>query len=142
MLYEVITVRPSALPRAETLIELLAQRHPERIAGELVIPARAARHAEFPAGLVDVAASYGVLAQGPPNEAPVAAFTYRTRKGVTTFDAHLQVKVPAGAMHSFKSGHNGINWKIVVKGDVAQWPDYQRCFPVIVHPNTNGIGGR
>jgi len=43
--------RPDVPPRAESLIEILAQRHPERIAGELVIPARAARHAEFPAGL-------------------------------------------------------------------------------------------
>jgi len=37
--------------RAETLIELLAQRHPERIVGELVIPPRPARHAEFPPSL-------------------------------------------------------------------------------------------
>jgi DEAD/DEAH box helicase domain-containing protein len=37
--------------RTEALIELLVQRHPERIAGELVIPARAARYADFPAGL-------------------------------------------------------------------------------------------
>ncbi len=37
--------------RAETLIELLARRHAGQIAGELVIPARAARHAEFPSGL-------------------------------------------------------------------------------------------
>ena len=35
----------------EALIELLAQQHPDRIAGELVIPARAARHADFPADL-------------------------------------------------------------------------------------------
>lgn len=58
------------------------------------------------------------------------------------FDVRCQMTVPAGAMHTFKSGHNGINWKIVVRGDVAQWPDYQRCFPVIIHPNTNGIGRR
>jgi len=40
-----------ATNRAETLIELLAQRHPERIVGELVIPDRPARHADFPPGL-------------------------------------------------------------------------------------------
>ena len=37
--------------RTEALIDLLAQQHPERIAGELVIPARAARHADFPVDL-------------------------------------------------------------------------------------------
>ncbi len=44
-------VRSHSRSRAETLIDLLAQRHPERIAGELIIPARAARHAEFPPDL-------------------------------------------------------------------------------------------
>ena len=58
------------------------------------------------------------------------------------FDARCQIKVPAGAMHSFKAGHNEVNWKIIVKGDVAGWPDYQRSFPVIIHPNSNGTGGR
>jgi DEAD/DEAH box helicase domain-containing protein len=37
--------------RAEALIELLGERHAERIAGQLVIPARAARHADFPPDL-------------------------------------------------------------------------------------------
>jgi len=36
---------------AEALIELLTRQHPERIAGELVVPARPARHAEFPPAL-------------------------------------------------------------------------------------------
>jgi DEAD/DEAH box helicase domain-containing protein len=43
--------RTRPLGRTEVLIELLGQRHPERIAGQLVIPARAARHADFPADL-------------------------------------------------------------------------------------------
>jgi DEAD/DEAH box helicase domain-containing protein len=37
--------------RAETLVELLSRRQPEQISGELVIPARAARAAEFPPNL-------------------------------------------------------------------------------------------
>ena len=58
------------------------------------------------------------------------------------FSARCEVKVPGGVMHSFKSAHNEVNWKIIVKGDVAGWPDYQRSFPLIIHPNSNGTGGR
>jgi len=43
-------------------------------------------------------------------------------------------------MHSFRSGHNEVSWKIVVKGDVAGWPDYERSFPLIVYPCVNGAG--
>lgn len=50
------------------------------------------------------------------------------------FEAECELDVPAGAMHSFKADHNEVNWKLVVRGDVAGWPDYQRAFPVIVRP--------
>jgi DEAD/DEAH box helicase domain-containing protein len=43
--------RTLPLGHTEALIDLLAQRHPEQIAGELVIPARTARYADFPAAL-------------------------------------------------------------------------------------------
>jgi len=55
------------------------------------------------------------------------------------FTARFAAEVPPGAMHSFKSGHNEINWKFVVRGRVAGWPDFQRAFPVIVRPNGLGI---
>lgn len=50
------------------------------------------------------------------------------------FDARCPLEVPAGAMHSFKSAHNAVNWKIIVKGEAAGWPDYERSFPLIIHP--------
>jgi hypothetical protein len=50
------------------------------------------------------------------------------------FEAECSVKVPAGAMHSFKSEHNEIFWTLVVEGDIAGWPDYQRAFPVLIYP--------
>jgi len=53
------------------------------------------------------------------------------------FEAECELSVPAAAMHSFKAAHNGVHWKVVVKGDIARWPDYERSFPVIIHP-TNG----
>jgi hypothetical protein len=54
------------------------------------------------------------------------------------FEAECMLPVPVGAMHSFKSGHNKINWKLVVEGKVAGWPDFKRAFSVVVYP----AGGR
>jgi hypothetical protein len=50
------------------------------------------------------------------------------------FEAEFDLAVPPGAMHSFKAPHNEIRWKVVVTGDVARWPDYTRCFPVVIRP--------
>ena len=55
------------------------------------------------------------------------------------FTARFTAEVPAGAMHSFKSAHNEINWRFIVRGRVAGWPDFQRAFPVIVRPNGLGV---
>lgn len=54
------------------------------------------------------------------------------------FETLCDVELPAGAMHSFKSDHNEVNWKILVKGNVSRWPDFERSFPVIVYPSRNG----
>jgi hypothetical protein len=48
------------------------------------------------------------------------------------FEARAHLEVPGDAMHSFKAIHNRIDWKIVVKGSVTRWPDFERSFPVIV----------
>lgn len=64
---------------------------------------------------------------------------FEVRHGVP-FETRCRLEVPAGAMHSFRSGHNEVSWKIVVKGDVAGWPDYERSFPLIVYPCVNGAG--
>ncbi|HEY4761999.1 MAG TPA: DUF3592 domain-containing protein [Thermoguttaceae bacterium] len=50
------------------------------------------------------------------------------------FETDCQVTVPADAMHSFKSTHNKIDWKLVVEGNIAGWPDFKRAFSVIVYP--------
>jgi hypothetical protein len=52
----------------------------------------------------------------------------------TPFEAMCQLVIPHTAMHSFKSEHNEVRWKLLVKGNVAGWPDYDRGFPVIVYP--------
>ncbi len=60
--------------------------------------------------------------------------------GGSPLEAACEVEVPAGAMHSFKSDHNEVAWKILVKGTPARWPGFERSFPVIVYPGPNGEG--
>jgi len=55
------------------------------------------------------------------------------------FEKQCEFTVPSGAMHSFHAQHNQIQWRLVVHGRLAGWPDYQRAFPVIVRPG-NGKG--
>jgi hypothetical protein len=51
------------------------------------------------------------------------------------FAKEAVLRIPAGAMHSFKSAHNCINWTLLVEGDAAGWPAYKRAFPIILFPN-------
>jgi len=66
---------------------------------------------------------------------------FEIRRGLP-FKANCEIEVPTGAMHSLKSGHNEINWRILVKGSVAGWPNYEWSFPVIVYPERNGNNGK
>ena len=50
------------------------------------------------------------------------------------FVASCDVAVPASGMHSFHSPHNSISWKLVVRGEAAGWPAFERGFPVVVYP--------
>lgn len=50
------------------------------------------------------------------------------------YESRSTFRVPIGAMHSFKASYNCVNWKLMVRGKVARWPDYERAFPVVVHP--------
>lgn len=65
---------------------------------------------------------------------------FDVRHGVPC-EARCTLDVPVGAMHSFKSQHNEIHWKVIVKGDVLGWPNFTRSFPVIVYPSSNGGNG-
>jgi hypothetical protein len=50
------------------------------------------------------------------------------------FETNCLLAVPVGAMHSFKSAHNAVDWTLVVEGDIAKWPDFKRAFSVIIYP--------
>lgn len=50
------------------------------------------------------------------------------------FESRCQILVPEGAMHSFHSSHNEVSWRLLVKGSVVGWSDYQREFQIVVNP--------
>jgi hypothetical protein len=50
------------------------------------------------------------------------------------FESRCRVAVPAGAMHSFQADHNEVSWKLIVKGSVDGWPEYERAFQIVVNP--------
>jgi hypothetical protein len=52
-----------------------------------------------------------------------------------SYESHCRFEVPTGVMHSFRSNHNEVQWKLVVRGDVAGWPSFERSFPVVVLPS-------
>jgi hypothetical protein len=54
------------------------------------------------------------------------------------FESRCRFRVPKDAMHSFQANHNQVSWKLIVKGSVAGWPDYQRVFQIVVNPVANG----
>ncbi len=55
------------------------------------------------------------------------------------FEAECEIEIPADAMHSFQSAHNAIHWKLVVRGSARGWPEYERSFPVLIHPLTEPV---
>jgi hypothetical protein len=56
------------------------------------------------------------------------------------FEVHCNLCLPENVMHSFKSPHNEVNWRFVVRGQVSGWPDFERAFPVLVYPGESGNG--
>ncbi len=56
------------------------------------------------------------------------------------FQATCRLIVPDGAMHSFKSEHNSVTWRLVVDGRIAGWPNYHRDYPLIVFPAEQANG--
>ncbi|MES1213102.1 MAG: DUF3592 domain-containing protein [Singulisphaera sp.] len=63
----------------------------------------------------------------------VARESFQIGQGLP-FEARCRLQVPYDAMHSFKSTHNRIDWKLVASGKVARWPDFERAFPVVIRP--------
>jgi hypothetical protein len=54
------------------------------------------------------------------------------------FEHQGEVEIPAECMHSFKATHNEVQWRLLIRADVAGWPPFERTFPVVVCPSFNG----
>jgi hypothetical protein len=54
------------------------------------------------------------------------------------FEEQLDIAIPSECMHSFKGGYNEIRWRLLVRGDIAGWPPFERSFPVVVVPLLQG----
>jgi hypothetical protein len=63
--------------------------------------------------------------------------SFRIEPGMP-FEHQCHVDIPAGAMHSFRSEHNAVNWRLVVRAEADAWPPYERGFPLIVYPAHDG----
>ncbi len=50
------------------------------------------------------------------------------------FKQTVDLEVPADAMHSFHASNNEIVWKLVVKGVLTRWPDFEFVYPFRVMP--------
>jgi hypothetical protein len=50
------------------------------------------------------------------------------------FEAEMTFTIPETAMHSFRGRHNGVEWKLVLRGRIKSWPDYERAYPIVVYP--------
>jgi len=62
-------------------------------------------------------------------------------RGVTIDRQHpwereFALKVPSDSMHSFRSPHNAVRWKVVVTGEARPWPSFCQSFPVVVQPGS------
>jgi hypothetical protein len=49
-------------------------------------------------------------------------------------EAECDLPVPPEAMHSFRSSHNQVQWKLIVRSEADGWQSFQRSFPVVVRP--------
>ncbi|MEW4560925.1 DUF3592 domain-containing protein [Bremerella sp. JC770] len=66
-------------------------------------------------------------------EEVAAAKAFEIKPGLP-FEADYQLKVPEGCMHSFKSDHNAIHWKLVVQINADHGTRLNRSFPIVVYP--------
>jgi hypothetical protein len=53
-----------------------------------------------------------------------------------------QLVLPREVMHSFDTGHNSVQWNLVVEGETRAWPPFSRRFPVVVYPRRRTSGAR
>lgn len=57
------------------------------------------------------------------------------------FHTSLELVVPDDAMHSFQVPNNVVRWKVITRGDVPNFPDFERVAQLVVLPARPVAGG-
>ena len=78
-------------------------------------------------------------------QSPVEAWRGVQLSPGTRFEARAAICIPTTAMHSFTAEHNGVRWRLAVRGTPVRWPAFERIFPLVVVPSgaasSTGYGG-
>ena len=64
----------------------------------------------------------------------IAVLNDRDLRSDRVLEHDFQFSIPESAMHSFRSEHNQVQWKLVVRGKPESLPRFVRSFLIIVHP--------
>jgi hypothetical protein len=91
---------------------------------QLSIDLEGAEHATYGRGTKTTTDKH-VFMKIPIVETSIA---YEIAAGVTSFD------VPQTTMHTFTSPNNKITWTLMVRGEIARWPDVKEEFELTIHP--------
>ncbi|MFI4875665.1 MAG: hypothetical protein ACIALR_10020, partial [Blastopirellula sp. JB062] len=67
-------------------------------------------------------------------DAEVASFRGLVIRPGAPFEELLHFQIPPTAMHSFKSNHNAVHWKLIVDLEVKGAGSQRRSFPIVVYP--------
>lgn len=67
-------------------------------------------------------------------DGPVEAWRGVQLSPGTRFEARTAITIPSTAMHSFAAEHNGVRWRLAVRGTPVRWPAFERIFPLVVYP--------
>jgi hypothetical protein len=124
-----------------TLVEIASHPlHPGQSCDLLIVQSGRTRVRSFEALLVcEEEASYlqGTDARTARQRVYQQRVVYREAVDVEPghpLECDCVLKVPRTAMHSFKSQHNEIKWKLLVRAEMSGWTDFEKGFPMIVHP--------
>lgn len=57
------------------------------------------------------------------------------------YEDTCQVTIPEFHMHSFRSRHNEVQWKLIVEADLPKSDPYKRSFPLVIYPSQSEGAG-
>ncbi len=68
-------------------------------------------------------------------QVPIGSHDDVPLSGRRPFEGRYELHLAPHAMHSFKSAHNSIEWKLLVSGKAERGIQFERLFPIVVYPD-------